>query len=1747
MTVLWVSGRDIWGISALLLLSLTYCESLVQQDDALSTAVMDGIALSHLRCDLVIDHSPTFSVLAPARIRPGTKQGILLEGHKLSQAVEVSITIHDYPASQTSLMTGSVILNSDNNYSALKTIEIDPNLLQSDGKKKYVKLVAKFGSYHHAERVLMVSFRSGYIFIQTDKPVYNPGDTVRCRAFVSDAEFHAAERTISLEIQNPDGIAVYGMSRAKAIDGILSNTYPLSSVVKEGKWKVVAKFDQGKENIFSREFEVKKYVLPAFNVTLSPKTSHLRLDAEKLEVEITARYLYGEPVKGVAYVLFGIEIDGEKKRLTSMKQLNDLNGGNVSLTMEEIKRAYPDTNSLLGSSVYVKASVLTSSGSDLVEAEKSGIKIVMSPYVLSIRDTPKYFKPGLPLSMTVTVSDHDGSPARNIPVKIKFFESPITAHSGTIKVSVNMPEMSSSQILKVETADPSLKPEQQAIQEMSLEPYASFNHYMNYLHISVGGSRVVVGDTLNIQAHIKSTSSQQKKLVEHLTYAVLNKGNIIQAVRMNVRDLDVINIPLLVTSEMLPAFRFVAYYILPWQYRAEVVADSVFVDVEDRCVGSLSVGPVEREKLSSYSPGSSITLEVKGDPGAKVSLVAVDNAIFLLSKNRLTQKKVWEVVSQGDMGCTAGGGGNNMAVFSDAGLMFHSSTGGYTDYKKDCSSRSRRRRSAAKLQLKEQLEKVYTEELLQRCCVDGMREIPMPYSCYRRSLYITEDWSCVLAFLRCCAEYRGEELGVVTRPPPTTPPPTTTDYRFHTVYLEDHVFFHVHSMPKLFSLPGRMGSPMLEAREDIYDEHIVEEEEEEEVQKFEEDDLDDLEDIYVRSKFFESWLWTDIRLPSVPKSNGLAVLPVNTVLPDSITQWGFLAISASPQTGFCVAEPYNVRSSKPFFIDLRLPHSVSRNEHVEIKAVVHNYRNSKLEVMVILDKTEDMCSVAFSGQHRQQVSVPASSSKLISYTIIPLKTGELPLQVTAVAASVMGQDAVRKNLRVVVEGIQTIKVRSFVLNPSEKGDSAGRQQIEVEKMQLDAVVPKSLPETFVNVRGDLLADSIDNSIKEDSLAALIRMPGGCVEQNLARITLPLIAAHYLDRSGNWDAVGIDRREEAIKYIQKGYENQLNYRKRDDSYPPYSKEGTSTWITAYVVKVFSMAKSFISVDEKHLCGPLVYLLKNKQRPDGSFREDNPVYDTSMTGGLQGSESRVSLTAFVLIALAEAQNSVTCQEPDLDIQDKSRKAAVYLREHFPRLTRPYTAAIACYALAVSNHGCIKSMLLKLASPDRTHWPDSSNYFFKLEATGYALLALIKGGHMEDAAAPFQWLNENRGIGGGYGSTQSTMVVLQALSDYLVKRPPPDDLNLLVQLSVPGRSDVRWTFNPKMAYQARSSRVPLDQKFTVEASGKGKGVLEVVTVYHQLPDVYENSTCNGFQMDVSIAETNEKTPPDVEKSYRLNINVRALEGRQVRMVILDIGLPTGFEPENSDLEMLTNSVDRYINNFQVVDNLSDRGSLIIHLFKVSSTQTDTISFRLHQKFKVGLLQPSTVTVYQYYNKDKRCSRFYSPPEDKQQLDQICKDSVCRCSQGDCCVMKQDSASFSKDQRKAAVCDGLHHAYKVKLISVSQSHYDQYEMEIMEVMKEGTEEGLTEQERRTFLSHASCRTGLDLREGQDYLIIGPITDVWHAGSTSKKYVYTLGKDTWVERWPSESECGAGSTLEEKCGALKSFEKAMTESGCQT
>lgn len=117
-----------------------------------------------------------------------------------------------------------------------------------------------------------------------------------------------------------------------------------------------------------------------------------------------------------------------------------------------------------------------------------------------------------------------------------------------------------------------------------------------------------------------------------------------------------------------------------------------------------------KENLGVFKPADEFNLIVTGDPNAKVGLVAVDSAVFVLNKNRLTTSKVslsdvwghgmllcfvkknifykysflflrqiWDVIEKHDTGCTAGSGSDSMGVFYDAGLLFESNTAGGTN------------------------------------------------------------------------------------------------------------------------------------------------------------------------------------------------------------------------------------------------------------------------------------------------------------------------------------------------------------------------------------------------------------------------------------------------------------------------------------------------------------------------------------------------------------------------------------------------------------------------------------------------------------------------------------------------------------------------------------------------------------------------------------------------------------------------------------------------------------------------------------------------------------------------------------------------------------------------------------------------------------------------------------------------------------------------------------------------------------
>uniref|UniRef100_A0A3Q1I2L2 NTR domain-containing protein n=1 Tax=Anabas testudineus TaxID=64144 RepID=A0A3Q1I2L2_ANATE len=489
--------------------------------------------------------------------------------------------------------------------------------------------------------------------------------------------------------------------------------------------------------------------------------------------------------------------------------------------------------------------------------------------------------------------------------------------------------------------------------------------------------------------------------------------------------------------------------------------------------------------------------------------------------------------------------------------------------------------------------------------------------------------------------------------------------------------------------------------------------------------------------------------------------------------------------------------------------------------------------------------------------------------------------------------------------------------------------------------------------------------------------------------------------------------------------------------PLSRVLSSLRLTAYVAKVFVMASNLVALDSKVNCNVVEFLILNAQRPEGLFNEVGSVYHGEMIGDVSGTDSDASMTAFCLITLQESRT--ICAATIDRLQDSINEAVSYLEKHLANLTNPYAVAMTSYALANENK-MNREILHKFVSPDSSHWPVPKGEQYTLEATAYALLALVKVKAFEDAKPVVRWFSQQQKVGGSYGSTQVTgFIYLDFTGAVLLNR------SMNVDILLPGRSKPeKHYFNRKNHYTTRTSKV-------------------------RTSSVGLNFLCR-------------------HKNRR----------HKVTMTILDINLLTGFTVDTQDLDSLSKGHEHIISKYELNTEVSERGLLIIYLDKVSHRRPEVISFRIHQKLKVGVLQPAAVSVYEYYQPTP-CVKFYHPEKTDGKLLRLCRNDECICAEVgrilNCCIFitgGHDVGSRAKQQ--------------------------------------------------PFLSYQHCRETLDLSRGKTYLMSSS-KDIY-TDDTSQSYQYVLTERTWIEYWPTESECNSDEHRR-TCSGIEEMAQQYLNSGC--
>lgn len=131
----------------------------------------------------------------------------------------------------------------------------------------------------------------------------------------------------------------------------------------------------------------------------------------------------------------------------------------------------------------------------------------------------------------------------------------------------------------------------------------------------------------------------------------------------------------------------------------------------------------------------------------------------------------------------------------------------------------------------------------------------------------------------------------------------------------------------------------------------------------------------------------------------------------------------------------------------------------------------------------------------------------------------------------------------------------------------------------------------------------------------------------------------------------------INYLEIGYQGELCYLHPDGSFSAFGKsdDSGSSWLTAFVVRIFIQATDYITIDSAIISKALEWLQSLQvtqqkcyisrrliysfvfQKSDGSFPEPGRIIHSNMQGL---SSKGVALTAYVIIAFA--QNEVVFYE-------------------------------------------------------------------------------------------------------------------------------------------------------------------------------------------------------------------------------------------------------------------------------------------------------------------------------------------------------------------------------------------------------------------------------------------------------------------------------------------------------------------------
>ena len=1360
------------------------------------------------------------------------------------------------------------------------------------------------------------------ILLTTDKPLYQPGQTIHIRSLsLSAATLEAAGNADAvIEVQDAKGNKVFKRATKTDRFGIAAADFVLANEVNAGLYKIRVIVG---ETTVEKDVTVKRYVLPKFKIKLTTDKDYY-LPGETFRGEVQTDYFFGKPVTGGIVIVKLSKFDVEFTEFARIEGRTDASG---HYSFEAKLPSYFTGQPLQQGKAFIKADVRIVDGADHKEEITRNLNVAADPMVVVAVPESGTLVPGVENVIYIMATYPDGRPAdATLSVHINQTGRKITGLRtdalGIASVKV-VPQGAGLDMTITARDDLGTR----ASREVTLRAKPG----EHYLLLRTDEALYKVGDTL--RATVLATRSKGNVYVD-----IIRNGQTVLTRTLELHagrgELEVA-----LSADLSGSIQMNAYMITP---ASDIIRDSRLLYVNPANDLTIDV----KFDRDVYRPGedASIHFTVRDKNGhpvlAALGVSIVDESVFALQEMQPGLEKIYFTLEKELMKPRYEIHGYSMNDIileePDADIMEEIS----------------RRRQAARVLL------ASVEAFLEPALAVNTYDDKMTaFNAELQKIMQEEAEKIGKALKRFHKRHErfpnpDESLGLLVEErflkSKDATDPWGNFYRVSSVHFmwKDYLSFQLQSIgpdetagtrddvtithqPQIKERRGWFGGMVDMVQEGVrmpmarmMAKSMIAEDE-----AFRQDVNGaahaDKKQVRIRQYFPETLFFN----PAII-TDPFGVARITLKMADSITTWR-MASMASSLGGALGSTATPIRVFQDFFVDIDLPVALTQNDRISIPVAVYNYLPGSQRIRLEITKQDWF---ELRDEPVKEIWLEQDEVSVVYFTIVAKKVGWHNLTVHGLGSKM--SDAIKRQIEVVPDG------KEFLVNYNDRLEGPVEKTITIPHEAID-----DASTIFVKIYPGMFSQIVEG------LDSILRMPFGCFEQT-SSITYPnILVVDYMKQT---KLISPEIQMKAEGFINTGYQRLLSFEVDGGGFEWFGNPPANQILTAYGLMEFKDMAEVHEVDPAVIARTQNWLL-SKQQADGSWMPDKSFLHQESWRRIQN--SNLPVTAYVAWALLDTGYKGS----------ETQKAISYIKTHLDEANDPYVLALCANALVLANRADDSALgkldRMKIEADGAIHWESKLNTMTfshgnsaDIETTALAAIAFLRSGRYPGLSDKVMtYLIRSKDARGTWHSTQATVLALKAMIVALGSTTEEVDGTITVSIDgetaatvriTPADSDVMRLIDLKEYVHKGANIIKL------RFEGEGSMLYQIVGRYYmpwggERPRMREPMT-----IDVKYDKTR------LEKDDLVNVTVRVKNNRPAtaNMVMVDLGVPPGFavQPEGLQAIVENKTIEKY--------TLTGR-QIIIYLRKIDANAELSFSYQLKAKFPIKAKTP-TSRVYEYYD---------------------------------------------------------------------------------------------------------------------------------------------------------------------------------------